>query len=97
LHGIADATNMHDLNVTGALHIPVWLIAFLVKPLVLLVVFVLIVAPATWALAKVIPNGRIKQILFKDRKGQRAGARDKAIIGFYVALFVIVAWMGFLR
>lgn len=39
-------------------------LAAIIRPFVFLFVFVGLVAPLTWLLYKIIPNGRIKVILF---------------------------------
>lgn len=42
-----------------------WMWAALLKPIGLLIFFGLVVFPIKWVLWKLIPDGRIKQILFK--------------------------------
>jgi hypothetical protein len=40
-------------------------IALLIRPLIALVMLALIVRPVCWAAKKLIPEGRIKEILFR--------------------------------
>ena len=63
-----------------------WIIAIIIRPLVYLLLFVLIVAPITWLLYKIIPDGKFKVFLFKIRSGEFATRRDKIIMTFAVIL-----------
>jgi len=74
-----------------------WLIAIVLRPLVFFILFVLVIAPITWVLYKIIPDGRWKGILFKIRTGEFASRRDKVIMSlavliFYIALLIFLAW-----
>jgi len=74
-----------------------WLWAIALRPLVYFVLFVLVIAPITWLLYKIIPPGRFKIFLFKVRTGDHASRRDKliitlAVIGFYILFFGSMGW-----
>ena len=56
------------------------LLTMLLRPLATMLLFVLIVAPASWLLYRLIPGGRARDILFKVRSGAGASTRDKAIM-----------------
>jgi hypothetical protein len=65
------------------------------RPLVSFLLFAVIVAPITWLLFRVIPDGRLKVLLFKVRTGEHASRRDKAImtlavIGAYLLLLLTI-------
>lgn len=42
-----------------------WMWALLLKPLAVFLFFIVLVAPIEWIAAKLLPNGKIKKILFK--------------------------------
>ncbi len=42
-----------------------WMIALLLKPLMLFAFFVLIVAPIEWLILKVVPQGKLRNLLTK--------------------------------
>ena len=44
-----------------------WLIAVILKPLFMIILFGLIVLPIKILLERIIPDGRIKMALFRDR------------------------------
>jgi hypothetical protein len=65
------------------------------RPLVSFLLFAVIVAPITWLLFRVIPDGRLKVLLFKVRTGEHVSRRDKAImtlavIGAYLLLLLTI-------
>jgi len=75
-----------------------WVLGILLRPLFLILLFVLVVAPVSWLLYRIIPPGRLKVTLFKVRTGNVASRRDKvimtlAVLGSYlilgIALFLI--------
>lgn len=71
------------------------LAAFL-KPLVYFVLFVLVVAPITWVLWRLIPDAPLKVFLFQTRntEGEDAEPRDVAIM--LVAALISFALLGVL-
>lgn len=73
-------------------------LAAFVKPFAYFLLFVLVVAPITWVLWRVIPDSRLKVFLFQVRhtEGEDAEPRDVAItlvasLVCYAALFAFVA------
>lgn len=54
------------------------------------VLFVFVVAPITWLLYKIIPNGRIMFLLFKVRSGKHASRRDKWVMTLAVFTFYLL-------
>jgi len=66
-----------------------WIMAILLRPLATILIFVTIVAPITWLLYKILPEGKWKFTLFKVRTGKFSTRRDKVmmtlvILGCYV-------------
>lgn len=74
-----------------------WLIAVILKPLGILLLFVAIVYPLRNVLARAIPEGRVKQFLYRERTRESASKRDKKIMTLAVILsYVLLAAFGFL-
>ena len=75
-------------------------LALLIKPLAYFVLFVLIVAPITWVLWRVIPDGRFKTFLFKvrDTEGDWADLGDLATmtIARLVCVGLLIAFVAYL-
>lgn len=74
-----------------------WLWVVALRPLAFALLFAVVVAPITWLLYKIIPNGRLKVLLFKIRIGEHTSRRDKvimtlAVIGAYVILFAAIGF-----
>ena len=72
-------------------------IAILIKPLAVPVFLAVAVWPIAWVLYRVIPESRLKVILFKVRSGNGATRRDKAVmcagvVGGYALLLALIAW-----
>lgn len=42
-----------------------WAIALLIKPFALLVLFVLVLYPARWAVQRYLPDGKLKRLLLR--------------------------------
>ena len=67
-------------------------IAILIKPIVLPIFFLGVVAPVAWVLFRLFPNGRLKVFLFKVRDGPEATWRDRTVmIGA-----AVLAYVGFI-
>ena len=76
-----------------------WTIAILLRPIGFFILFVLVIAPISWLLYKIIPAGKLKVFLFKDRSGEQATRRDKVIMSVGViltyVLFGLALFFGF--
>jgi hypothetical protein len=75
-------------------------LAVFLKPFAYFVLFVLIVAPITWVLWRLIPDGRFKTSLFRvrDTEGEWANLQDLATMGIASAiclalLFAFIAYL----
>lgn len=75
-----------------------WMIAIMLRQPVLAILLVVVVWPMTWLLYKVIPNGRVKVMLFKVRTGKAAARRDKVVMTAAVVAgyAVLIAFVGLL-
>ena len=69
-----------------------WLM--LLKPFATLVLFLGIVMPASWVLSKMIPNGRIKAVLFDTSLLERH--RWKSTVGILLLMVLIFLYIGWL-
>jgi hypothetical protein len=70
-----------------------FVLALILKPFFIFAFFGLLVAPISWVLFKLIPDGELKLILFKVRTGEFATTHDKvimtiAVLAAYVFLFL---------
>jgi ABC-type sulfate transport system permease component len=72
--------------------------AIVLRPLAYAVLFVIVLAPLIWLLYKIIPEGRLKVILFRVRSGVTATRLDKqvmvaAVILAYLTIGSLVAYL----
>jgi len=70
-------------------------LAIVLRPFAYAVLFGLVIAPVMWMLWKVIPEGRLKTMLFKVRSGHYASRRDKivmvaSVVGAYMLLALVI-------
>lgn len=63
-----------------------WMWAVLLKPFAAFVFMALIVAPISWFLFKLIPDGKLKIFLFRVRTGPDARPKDKRIMTIAVII-----------
>ena len=73
-----------------------WMWAILLKPIFTAAIFFLVIAPITWLLYRMFPEGRLKVFLFKVRTGPTATRRDDVVytlwaIGLHAGLVAFIA------
>lgn len=75
-----------------------WMIAIMLRQPALAILLMVVVWPVAWLLYRVIPNGRLKVVLFKVRTGKTAGRRDKVVMTAAVVAgyAVLIAFVGLL-
>lgn len=76
-----------------------WWLAVLLKPVFAAIFLLVLVAPIVWVLYRVIPDGKMKFLLFKVRDGAHATQRDKVIMAFagVSAMFLLLAFLMWLN
>lgn len=73
-----------------------WAIAILIRPICYFVLYIVVLAPLIWLLYRMVPQGRLKIVLFKVRSGPGASTRDKTLMALAVvagyACLIAVGW-----
>lgn len=75
------------------------MIGVVVRPFAYVVLYVLVLAPLISVLYAIVPEGRLKVILFKVRSGPEATRHDKRVMllgvaGAYLLLICEFAWLA---
>jgi hypothetical protein len=69
------------------------------KPVVLLVLFVLVVYPLRNTIARFLPDGWLRRFLYRERTRSEASGKDKAVMTAavllsYIALFGLIGYLA---
>lgn len=68
-----------------------WHWGLLLRPFLALILFGIVITPLGWLFGRLIPEGRLKRFLTKDRTRPTAPLRDRIIYGVVVILALTAA------